>query len=120
MARQARGETEPIPYESGAPTGKMATYSHMRYNIAKDVAYNVIAAAKDVKVPLLILDAGQEELMDIRENGGRVAEILKANGTPVKYYVFDDIGHYGVYSTRLAAAVEMELDWFGQHLKAAR
>ncbi len=120
MTRQARGETEPVPYKTGAPGGKMSSYSHMRYNIAKDVAYNVIEAAKDVKVPMLIIDAGKEELMDIKENGGRVAEILKSNGTPVQYHVIEDIGHYGVYSDKLQAALDMELEWFNHYLKVTK
>lgn len=120
MTRQARGETEAVPYETGAPGGKMASYSHMRYNTAKDVAYNVMEAAKQVKIPMLIIDAGSEELMDIRENGGRVAEILKASGTPVKYHVIEGMNHYGVYGDKLQTAVEMELAWFNQYLKIAK
>ena len=118
MTRQARGETEPIPYERGAPGGKMAAYAHMRYNIAKDVAFDVIRSAQDVKVPMLIIDAGKEELMDITKNGGRVAEVLRAKGTTVKYHVIADIGHYGVYGEKFKDALKMELDWFNQHLKA--
>ncbi|HTU22339.1 MAG TPA: alpha/beta fold hydrolase [Gemmataceae bacterium] len=118
MTRQARGETEPIPYEQGAPGGKMAAYAHMRYNIAKDVAFDVIRSAQDVKVPMLIIDAGKEELMDITKNGGRVAEVLRAKGTTVKYHVIADIGHYGVYREKFEDALKMELDWFNQHLKA--
>lgn len=117
MTRQARGEAEPIPYKTGAPGGKMSSYSHMRYNTAKDVAYNAIEAAHDVKVPTLIIDAGKEELMDITKNGGRVAEILKSNGTTVKYHVIQDIGHYGVYGQKQGEALKMELDWFDEHLK---
>jgi len=117
MTRQARGETEPVPYEQGAPTGKMATYAHMRYNPAKDVAYDAIRAAKDVKVPMLILDAEKEEMMDITKNGGRVAELLKANGTEVKYQVLSGIGHYGVYGEKFQEALGLELDWFNMHLK---
>ena len=94
----------------------MSSYSHMRYNTAKDVAYNAIQAAQDVKVPTLIIDAGKEELMDIAKNGGRVAEILKSNGTNVKYHIIQDIGHYGVYGEKQSEATKMELDWFQEHL----
>ena len=119
MTRQARGETEPVPYEHGAPGGKMAAYAHMRYNIAKDVAYDPFQAAQQVKIPTLIIDAGSEELMDIKENGGRVAGILKANGTPVSYHVIPGIGHYGVYGEKFNEALKMELEWFDKHLKPA-
>jgi dipeptidyl aminopeptidase/acylaminoacyl peptidase len=117
MTRQARGQTEPVPYEQGAPVGKMASYAHMRYNPAKDIAFDAIRAAQDVKVPMLIIDAGNEELMDISKNGGRVAEILKSKGTPVEYHVIPDIGHYGVYGAKFQDALKMELDWFDKHLK---
>lgn len=117
MTRQARGDTEPVPFEQGAPTGKMATYAHMRYNSAKDVAYDAVRAAQDVKIPMLIIDAGKEELMDTTKNGGRVAEILKANGTPVKYHVIPDIGHYGVYGDKFQEALDLETAWFNEHLK---
>ena len=120
MTRQARGETEPVPFETGAPSGKMASYSHMRYNTAKDVGYNVIEAAKSVKVPMLIIDAGMEELMDTKENGARVADILKSNGTPVKYHVIDGIGHYGVYSNKLQEALDLELEWFDRYFKNSK
>ncbi|HEX3870495.1 MAG TPA: hypothetical protein VHV77_08670, partial [Pirellulales bacterium] len=86
----------------------------------KDVAYNVIEAAKDVKVPMLIIDAGKEELMDTKENGGRVAEILRSNGTPVKYHILEGIGHYGVYGEKLQEALDLELAWFNQYLKATK
>ena len=95
----------------------MAAYAHMRYNPAKDVAYDVMRAARDVKIPMLILDAEKEELMDITKNGGRVAEILQANGTEVKYHVLSGIGHYGVYGDKFQEALGMELDWFNVHLK---
>jgi dipeptidyl aminopeptidase/acylaminoacyl peptidase len=119
MSRQARGDTEPVPYEHGAPGGRMAAYSHMRYNMAKDVAYDPFQAAHNLRIPTLIIDAGNEELMDIKQNGGRVAEILKANGTPVVYHIIPGIGHYGVYGDKFDEALKMELDWFDKHLKPA-
>ncbi len=118
MTRQARGETEPVPYEQGAPGGKMASYAHLRYNTAKDAGFDAIRAAQDIKVPMLIIDGGKEDLMDITKNGGRVAEILRAKGTPVKYHVIADMNHYGVYGDKLEEALKMELSWFDQYLKA--
>src|SRR5262249_56909820 len=58
MTQQARGETEPVPYEQGAPGGKMAAYSHMRYNVAKDVAFDPFQAARQGEGPQLIHHAG--------------------------------------------------------------
>ena len=89
----------------------MAAYAHMRYNSAKDVAFDAVRAAQDVKVPMLIIDGGKEELMDITKNGGRVAEILKAKGTPVKYHVFPDMDHYGVYGDKFQEALKW--NWTG-------
>jgi dipeptidyl aminopeptidase/acylaminoacyl peptidase len=97
----------------------MAAYSHMRYNMAKDVAYDPFQAAQHIRNPTLIIDAANEELMDIKQNGGRVAEILKSNGTHVSYHVIPGIGHYGVYGEKFDEALKMELDWFDKHLKPA-
>jgi hypothetical protein len=69
---------------------------------------------------MLIIDAGKEELMDIKENGGRVAGILRSSGTPVRYEIIDGIGHYGVYGEKFQAALDLELEWFNQHLRVAK
>jgi dipeptidyl aminopeptidase/acylaminoacyl peptidase len=117
MAQQARGEAEPIPFKSGAPGGTMASYSHMRYNPAKNIVYDVFQAAEKLTVPIYIIDAGKEELMDITQQGGRVAEILKRNGTPHKYEVIEGMGHYGIYGKYQEQITKAELDWFDKHLK---
>ena len=117
MSKQARGDTEPIPFKTGAPGGKMSSYSHMRYNSAKNVVYDVFQAVEQMKAPLLIVDAGKEELMDIKQNGGRVATILKSKGATVKYHIVKEMSHYDVYGKQQAQVLKMELDWFDQHLK---
>jgi dipeptidyl aminopeptidase/acylaminoacyl peptidase len=117
LGKQARGETETVPYEHGAPGGKMASYAHMRYNTAKGIGYDAIKAAEKITVPMLIIDAGNEELMKPAENGARVAGILKDHGVPVEYHVIPGIGHYGVYSEKFGETTDMELAWFDQHLK---
>ncbi|MGB8169519.1 MAG: alpha/beta fold hydrolase [Chthoniobacteraceae bacterium] len=120
LTQQARGDTEPVPYEHGAPGGKMAAYAHMRYNIAKGIGFDPIKAAEKITVPMLIIDAGNEELMSTAENGQRVADILKARGTEVDYHLIPGIGHYGVYAEKFKEVTELELDWFDQHLKAPK
>lgn len=120
LTQQARGETEPVPYEHGAPGGKMAAYAHMRYNTAKGIGFDAIKAAEKITVPMLIIDAGNEELMSTAENGKRVADILKARGTAVDYHVIPDIGHYGVYAEKFKETTEMEIAWFEKHLKALK
>lgn len=117
QSQQARGEVEPVPYETGAPGGKMSSYAHMRYNTAKGIGYDAIKAAEKITIPMLIIDAENEELMDTSKNGKRVAEILEANGTPVKYHVLEGIAHYGVYRQKFGEATTMELEWFDEHLK---
>jgi len=120
LTRQARGESEPVPYEHGAPGGKMAAYAHMRYNTAKGIGFDVIKEAQKITVPMLIIDAGNEELMNPAENGERVADILKARGTEVDYRVIPGIGHYGVYAEKFKEVTEWELAWFDKHLKASK
>jgi len=98
----------------------MASYSHMRYNPAKNIVYDVFQAAEKMKVPILIIDAGKEELMDITQQGGRVAEILKRNGAPHKYQVIKGMGHYGIYGKHQEQITKSELDWFDTYLKTDR
>ncbi len=117
MTQQARGQTEPIPFKTGAPGGKMFAYSHMRYNSAKNVVHDVFAAVERLSAPLMIVDAGKEELMDIRENGGRVAKILKDRGATVNYQVIEQMTHYEIYGKFQDRVTKMELDWFDKHLK---
>ena len=115
--KQARGETEPVPFETGKMGGKMARYEHMRVNPAKGIGYNAIEAAEKISVPMIIIDAENEELMDRHQNGERVAESLKKRGVPVAYHVLKGITHYDIYRAGFEEATRLELDWFTKHLK---
>lgn len=117
---QARGETEPVPINTGKLGGKMAAYAQMRANPAKGIGYSAIEAAPKIKAPTLITVAENENLMSNEENGKKVFDLVQKAGTPCEYHVLRGIGHYGVYkapgfdeATRLAA------DWFKKHLDAA-
>jgi dipeptidyl aminopeptidase/acylaminoacyl peptidase len=114
--KQARGEIEPVPFETGKMMGKMAVYQQMRVNPVKTLGYSAIEAAEKIRAPMIILDAENEELMDRHQNGERVAEILKSHNVPVDYRVIKGITHYGVYREAFEEVTRLELDWFTKHL----
>lgn len=118
--RQARGEVEPVPFETGKLGGKMARYDKMRVNPAKWLGFNPLDAADSLRVPTLIIDAEKEELMNLAENGARLHEELERNGVPVAYHVLPGISHYGVYGEGFEQATTLELQWFAKHLGDAR
>jgi dipeptidyl aminopeptidase/acylaminoacyl peptidase len=95
----------------------MAKYEQMRVNPAKSIGYSPIEAAEKIKTPMLIIEGGKDELIKPAENGQRVADILKAHGTPVEYHLFADMTHYGIYKEKFAEATKLELDWFNKCLK---
>lgn len=115
--KQARGETEPVPVETGKLGGKMASYAHMRANPAKGIGYNAIEAASKITAPMLITVAENEDLMSNDENGKKVFELLKKAGTECEYHVLPGIGHYGVYKgPGFDEASRLAVDWFKKHL----
>ena len=115
--KQARGETEPVPFETGKMGGKMAKYENMRVNPAKSIGYNAIEAAEKIRVPMVIIDAENDELINIHQSGERVAEILKKHSVPVAYHVLKGMTHYGIYRAGFEEATRLELEWFTKHLK---
>ncbi len=116
-AKQARGEVEPVPFETGKMTGAMAAYANMRVNPVNKIGFDALEAAAKIRVPMIIIDAEKDELIDIHQNGEKVSEILKRNGVPVAYHVMPGITHYGIYREAFEEATKLELDWFTQHLK---
>jgi alpha-beta hydrolase superfamily lysophospholipase len=116
--QQARGETEPVPLETGKMTGKMEKYSNMRTNAAKSIGFSALEAAAKIEVPALFVVAENEEL----SNNDIVAEAQKqiaARGVPSKYHVVKGITHYGIYREGFEEASKLEIAWFEEHLKGA-
>src|SRR6516162_11848948 len=98
----------------------MARYEQMRYNPAKGIGFNPIEAAANIKVPMLLVLAEKEELMDNKQNGAKVYEVIKAKkDVPVALHTIKGIAHYGIYKEGFEEATKLELEWFGKHLKAA-
>ena len=115
--KQARGETEPVPIETGRLGGKMATYAQMRANPAKGIGYSAIEAAPKITAPMLITVAEKEDLMGNEENGRKVFELVQKAGTTCEYHVLPEIAHYGVYSGEgFNEATRIAVEWFTKHL----
>lgn len=119
LTKQARGETEAVPFETGQLGGKLSAYAQMRSNPAKGLGFYPLEAAAKIKIPAFILDASDDELMNIKDNGGKAAEIIKANGVEVEYHVIPGITHYGVYKEKFQEVTALEIAWLDQHLKKA-
>ena len=77
-------------------------------------------SASGTTAPLDFIRTRIAEDVANNKNGGRVAKILKANGVPVKYHIFGDIDHYGIYRKRFVDATKMEIKWFDKYLKETK
>ncbi len=108
----ARGETMPIPQGIDGVEGLRGTP-----NVAKMTLYDVVGTAHRIEVPILLVDAENEELMDRHNHSERVYEVIRAQGkAPVKYHVVKGITHYGIYREEFEMATKLALDWFNLHL----
>lgn len=80
----------------------MADYS------PRDIAHQTQAAT-------LIIDAGAEELFDIKEHGQAVYAIVK-NRVPAKYVLIEGAKHYDIYREHRQQALDLAIAWFTEHL----
>ena len=113
---QARGETEPVPIETGKMTGKMERYSNMRVNPAKSVGFSAVESAERITSPIIFIVAENEELSS-NDNVEAVHKGLTERGVPSAYHVIKGITHYGIYREGFEEAMQLEVDWFTRHLK---
>jgi dienelactone hydrolase len=114
--KQARGETEPVPLETGKLGGKMAKYDNMRVNPAKSIGFSALEAAAKIKNPILFVVAENEELSS---NAGveQAHQSLTQRDIPSQYHVIPGITHYGIYRDGFAEATRVEIEWFNKYLK---
>lgn len=110
----ARGKIDPVPQGIDADAfPRLPGTPHL----ARFLQYATIDEVRKLKVPTLMLDAGNEELFDIRENCGKAHEILKSEASsPVRYQVIDGIDHYGIYFNGYEEGSEAALEWFTRYL----
>jgi dienelactone hydrolase len=117
--KQARGETEPVPIETGKMTGKMERYSNMRVNPAKSVGFNAVESAERITSPIIFIVAENEELSS-NDNVEAVHKGLTGRGVPSAYHVIKGITHYGIYREGFDEATKLEVEFFRKHLQPAR
>jgi len=89
--RRARGDIDPLPQGTDkAPN--LNGWAHLD----KVLSYNPVDDAGRITIPLLVIDAGNEELFDRHVAGELAIERARANGAPAEYRVIPDITHYQV------------------------
>ncbi len=113
--KQARGEIEPVPIETGKMTGKMERYSNMRVNPAKSVGFSAVEAAERITSPIIFIVAENEELSS-NTTVEAVHKGLLGRGVPSAYHVIKGITHYGIYREGFDEATKLELAFFQKHL----
>ena len=105
--RRARGDIDPLPQGTDkAPN--LNGWAHLD----KVLSYNPVDDAGRITIPLLVIDAGNEELFDRHIAGELAIQRAQANGAPAEYTVIPGITHYQVYGDHFEEATRMAVDWF--------
>ncbi|MHC4227643.1 MAG: alpha/beta hydrolase [Planctomycetota bacterium] len=113
---RARGLSDPVPQGGDSPGVLKGTPYSERIALFSPGQY-----ADRVKVPTLLIDAEKEHYFKIRDNSGRVHDILKRNGVPTEYHVLKGKKHYDVYSGQcLDDVMKLEIAWFDKYLKGQK
>jgi len=106
----ARGEIDVVPRPQGMPDSLKGAGDFRTMWL-----YTPRVAARNIRVPTLIIDQEYEEYGG-RENSGLAAKNAIPAGIPVKYHVYPGT-HYDIYEKNYRASAELARDWFLAHLR---
>jgi dienelactone hydrolase len=108
---KVRGAIEPVVPQGGidAPPGLVGTPDLARFE-----AQPPLAAAGNIRVPTLIIDAEQEELINRLEHGWTAHMIIRQHA--ISEYKTFPCQHYGMYDQFYEESTALALDWFGRYL----
>ncbi len=110
--RRARGEIAPLPQGTDkAPN--LNGWAHLD----KVIEYQPVNDAGRISIPLLVIDAENEELFDRHRAGELAVTRAQANGARAEYRVIPGITHYGIYGEAFDESAEMAREWFNGCLK---
>ncbi len=106
---RARGEIDPVPQGVDAIPGLNGTPY-----LSRIAQYHPVEAASMLKIPVLIIVAEKEELMDNREHGEKVYNLVR-NRVPAKYETLPGT-HFDIYGTQRNRAISSAVAWFDKYL----
>jgi dienelactone hydrolase len=112
--QRARGELDPVPQGENQVPGLQGTAYFSRMAL-----FGPGDHFDKVTIPVLLIDAENEELFDRRKMGGRAYEMLQGR-VPVKYHILKGATHYDVYGSHRVEATQLEIDWYNEHLNPRR
>lgn len=107
--QRARGSIDPVP-QGENKIGRLRGTPYLS-RIAK---YHPVEFSRNLKVPILIIVAEKEELMDNKLHGERVYNLVK-NNVPARYEVFPGT-HFEIYGRGRKQSIDMAVEWFNRHL----
>jgi hypothetical protein len=108
---RARGEIDPVPQGvDQVPRLRGTPY------FSRMADYHPIDFADCLKIPVLIIDAENDELIRIKEHGQLLYELLK-DKVPAKYEIIPGITHFEIYTKGRMQAIKLAIGWYDEHLK---
>ena len=107
--QRARGEIEPVPQG----VNKIGRLNGTPF-LSRIAKYHPVKFASHLKIPILIIVAEKEELMDNKLHGERVYNLVKGN-VPAKYEVFSGT-HFEIYGKGRMQSIKRAIEWFDNHL----
>lgn len=109
--KRSRGEAPAVPQGENVFPNLRGTPHLERF-----ARFAPVEEAAKLKVPILIIDAENEELFDRHQHGEKVYNLVKDH-VPAKYHVEPGIQHYGIYQARYVQGADATIAWYNEHLK---
>jgi len=107
--QRVRGGIDPVPQG----VNKIGQLRGTAY-LSRIANYRPVTFAGQLNIPVLIIVAEREELMNNKDHGEKVYNLVKDN-VPAKYEVFSGT-HFEIYGKGRMNSIRMAIEWFDKHL----